>query len=181
MHSPQSLDPEKKLVLIRPATVADIPSIMKLERQSATAAHWTEEQYRQAFQVGRPERLVLVAEDLLLTSSRLDSEKDSGSSVCGFLVALHLDPEWELENIAVVPASRRMGLGKRLLDALLATARETNSNCVFLEVRESNTAARTLYETAGFEQTGRRASYYANPPEDAILYRLTLPDPCFSD
>jgi ribosomal-protein-alanine N-acetyltransferase len=45
---------------------------------------------------------------------------------------------------------------------------------VFLEVRESNAAARTLYENAGFEQTGRRRSYYTSPLEDAILYRRTL-------
>ena len=43
---------------------------------------------------------------------------------------------------------------------------------MFLEVRESNAAARTLYEKAGFEQTGRRHSYYTSPLEDAILYRL---------
>jgi ribosomal-protein-alanine N-acetyltransferase len=42
---------------------------------------------------------------------------------------------------------------------------------VFLEVRESNSAARTLYEKAGFEATGLRKSYYANPVEDAVLYR----------
>jgi ribosomal-protein-alanine N-acetyltransferase len=57
----------------------------------------------------------------------------------------------------------------------MVAAKRTNSTSVFLEVRESNTAARTLYERAGFEQSGRRESYYTNPPEDAILYRFTLP------
>jgi hypothetical protein len=64
-------------VHIRSATVADIPSIIKLELQSATAGHWTEKQYRQAFQRGEPTRLVLVAED-------------SETSPAGFLVAQHL-------------------------------------------------------------------------------------------
>jgi len=148
-------------VLIRPATIADIPSILKLERQSATAGHWTEEQYRQALQHGGAARLVLIAED-------------SGAVPIGFLVALHLAPEWELENIVVVPSVRRKGLGKQLLDSLLAAAHETCSTSVFLEVRESNAVARSLYEKAGFEQTGRRNSYYTNPPEDAIRYRRTL-------
>jgi ribosomal-protein-alanine N-acetyltransferase len=75
----------------------------------------------------------------------------------------------------VAHSARRKGLGTRLLDALLAAARETHSTSVFLEVRESNAAARSLYEKAGFNQTDRRKSYYTNPPEDAILYRLTLP------
>ena len=143
---------------------------MSLERQCATAAHWTEAQYRQAFQGAGMERLVLVAD----ASEPVASGSDAGDGVLGFLVARHLAPEWELENIVVAPTVRRKGLGKRLLDALLAAARETNSTTVFLEVRESNAAARSLYEKAGFEQTGRRKTYYTNPPEDAILYRLTL-------
>jgi [ribosomal protein S18]-alanine N-acetyltransferase len=85
-----------------------------------------------------------------------------------------LPPDWELENIAIAPQERRKGLGKYLLEALLAAARRSNSVGVFLEVRESNTAARSFYQKAGFEQTGRRRSYYANPVEDAVLYRLTL-------
>jgi ribosomal protein S18 acetylase RimI-like enzyme len=60
------------------------------------------------------------------------------------------------------------------LTALLDRARETNSERVFLEVRESNQAARAFYARLGFEQSGRRKLYYANPPEDAVLYRLTL-------
>jgi [ribosomal protein S18]-alanine N-acetyltransferase len=90
------------------------------------------------------------------------------------LVARHLAPEWELENIVVAPSARRQGLGNRLLNALLAAARETHSASVFLEVRESNSAARTLYEKAGFKQTGRRKSYYTDPLEDAVLYRQTI-------
>jgi ribosomal-protein-alanine N-acetyltransferase len=147
-------------VQIRPATLDDIFSIMNLERQSGTAAHWTEHQYQQAFQGGSGERFVLIAEG------------DCGP--LGFLVAVHLAPEWELENIVVESNSLRKGLGKRLLDALLDAAEKTNSTSVFLEVRESNIAARTLYERAGFEQSGRRKSYYTNPPEDALLYRVTL-------
>jgi ribosomal-protein-alanine N-acetyltransferase len=147
-------------VTIRPATVADIPPMMQLDRQSPTAAHWTDEQYRQAFQSEGPPRLLLVAE------SSLD--------IFGFLVARHLPSEWELENIVVAPTSRRKGLGKRLLDTLLSAVRETNSSAIFLEVRESNAAARTLYEKASFEPTGRRKSYYTDPTEDAVLYRLTL-------
>ena len=147
---------------IRPATAADIPSIMQLERQSATAGHWTEEQYRHAFRRDAPTRLVLIAED---------EETPPG----GFLVARHLALEWELENIVVASTSRRKGLGKRLLDSLLDAAKKTNSTVVFLEVRESNAPARTLYEKTGFEQSGRRKSYYTNPSEDAVLYRFTLP------
>jgi ribosomal-protein-alanine N-acetyltransferase len=154
-------------VHIRPATPADIPHMMSLERQSPTAGHWTEELYRKAFRPDSPARLLLVAEA---------PDRKRGTDlprILGFLIAHHLAPEWELENLVVAPTARRKGIGKGLLEALLAPARETNSS-VFLEVRESNTAARALYENAGFEQTGRRPSYYASPSEDAILYRWTV-------
>ncbi len=162
-------------MIIRPATVADIPSVMNLERAS-TAAHWSEQQYQQLFQPGvdRPERLVLVAEGSLSNSSAPDQSKTADVRVLGFLVAHHLSPEWELENIVVAQEARRNGLGKRLLDALLTRAKETKSGAIFLEVRESNAPARALYESSGFKQTGRRKSYYSAPQEDAILYRLTF-------
>jgi [ribosomal protein S18]-alanine N-acetyltransferase len=148
--------------MIRPATAADIPHIMTLERSSSTAGHWTEQQYQQLLGScsDGPQRLVLVAEISYI--------------VLGFLIAQHVAPEWELENIVVAEAGRRKGLGKRLLDAVLTRARETNSDAVFLEVRESNASARALYENAGFEESGRRKSYYSAPQEDAILYRRSL-------
>jgi [ribosomal protein S18]-alanine N-acetyltransferase len=156
--------------LIRSATPADIPAIIGIEQQCAKAAHWTEQQYRRAFQRGSATRLVLVAESSMTSASRPAPVGD----VVGFLVARHLAAEWELENIVVAPTARREGLGKRLLEALFSAARKTSGGSVFLEVRESNAAARSLYERAGFEQTGRRKGYYADPVEDAILYRRAL-------
>jgi ribosomal-protein-alanine N-acetyltransferase len=159
--------------LIRLATPADVPSILHLERSCGSAAHWTEQQYRQVFESGGPERLVLVA-DAPFHSVSDEALPDAGPNITGFLVALHVAPEWELENLVVAPSGRRQGFGKRLLQALLAKARATNSKSVFLEVRESNAAARGLYEKAGFEQAGRRKSYYKNPAEDSVLYRSAL-------
>jgi len=96
---------------------------------------------------------------------------EESGEVLGFLVASHLSPDWELENVVVLSTERRQGLGKALVDCLLAEAAKTNNASVFLEVRESNLAARAVYEKVGFQITGRRKSYYSNPQEDAILYR----------
>jgi len=149
---------------------------MRLDRLSSTAGHWTEEQYRQACQPGSMPRLVLVMDELVSDESSTPTPRpEAAPDILGFLVAQHIAPEWELENIVVARSARRKGLGKRLLQHLLTAARETNSAAVFLEVRELNIAARTLYEKAGFAQTGRRKSYYINPQEDAILYRRALP------
>jgi ribosomal-protein-alanine N-acetyltransferase len=159
--------------LIRPATPDDVPAMTAMERSCASAAHWTPGQYLDALDSSGVERLVLVAEAPVHSASNEAARSDAGG-LQGFLVARHVAAEWELENIVVAPSARRNGLGQRLLGALLAAARETNSSSVFLEVRESNAPARNLYEKAGFEQTGRRKSYYADPAENAILYRFSL-------
>jgi ribosomal-protein-alanine N-acetyltransferase len=159
-------------VTIRPAAPADIPALIALERESATAAHWTEQQYDRLLQSHGegPQTLVLLARE-----SAPDPSSHATTGLLGFLVARHLSPEWELENIVVTSSARRSGIGTQLLDALLLRAKETNSDSVFLEVRESNSGARSLYEKAGFELTGRRKSYYKSPEEDAVLYRKRLP------
>jgi [ribosomal protein S18]-alanine N-acetyltransferase len=160
-------------VKIRRATAGDIPSMMTLARASATAAHWTEKQYRDLLSPAPGvHRLAIVAEAAPEVSNPTPPGK--AEDLSGFLVARFLSPECELENIVVSPPARRKGIGKQLLDALLLAARETNIESVFLEVRESNHEARAFYEKAGFKLDGRRKSYYANPSEDAILYRRAV-------
>jgi ribosomal-protein-alanine N-acetyltransferase len=160
--------------LIRPATSADVAALIDLDRAASTAAHWTARQYWQVLhpEEGDPLRLTIVAEDLPPALS--NTSLKATAEISGFLVARHLAPEWELENIVVTPGARRIGLGSQLIEALVVKARETNSEAMFLEVRESNVAARALYQKTGFKLTGRRKAYYANPPEDAVLYRLRL-------
>ena len=161
-------------MIIRPATVEDIPSILGLDR-SSPAAHWTELQYHQLFQPrsgASHQRLVLIVEGWQTDISIADERAEM--VVLAFLVARHVASEWELENIVVAETARRMGLGKQLLEALLTRATETKSDAVFLEVRESNASARALYESSGFEPTGHRTAYYTNPFEDAVLYRRLI-------
>jgi ribosomal-protein-alanine N-acetyltransferase len=159
---------------IRSATSDDMPFMIDLERSVASAAHWSESQYAGLLSPtasGRP-ALVLVAEAAPEPTSR--PPLAPAASLLGFLVARQIAPEWELENIVVAPSMQRRGIGKQLLRALLDAAIRTNSKAVFLEVRDSNRAARPLYEKLGFRQVGRRTSYYKNPEEDAILYRFDL-------
>jgi [ribosomal protein S18]-alanine N-acetyltransferase len=168
-------------VNVRPAIPEDIPHIIEIERLSPTAAHWSEEQYRRAIHgVGDLSlRVVLVAElddpvreevnnPALLP---LETRRQGLGVLTAFLVARHADTEWELENIVVGSEFRGRGIGTQLIEALLERMRATNASAVFLEVRESNIAARKLYQKAGFRETGRRKLYYSDPAEDAILYR----------
>lgn len=77
--------------------------------------------------------------------------------------------EGQITNIAVSPEFRRQGAGREILSFLLKKAWEHGAESVFLEVRISNTAARALYRSAGFEEIGERKRFYRFPTEDAIV------------
>jgi [ribosomal protein S18]-alanine N-acetyltransferase len=143
---------------IRPATAADLPAMMVLEKSAPTAAHWSIERYEDLFRATEPNRVALV----------LSEENE----VQGFVIARAVLDEWEIENVAVGGPARRRGLGSRLLGELLDMARARGAKAVFLEVRESNYAARALYKKWAFVESGRRRRYYQDPSEDAILYRV---------
>ena len=113
---------------IRPATATDLPAMMAQEKRAATAAHWSGEQYQALFRGSDPGRVALVIQE--------------ESGLQGFVMARVLGEEWEIENIAIAGPARRRGLGTRLLGELLDLARAQGAAAVFLEVRESNQAAR---------------------------------------
>lgn len=151
------------MIRVRPATREDIPAILEIERATPTAAHWDEQEYLRALRPGGlPERVLLSAED---------------GVVHGFVFAKVLGPEWEIENVVVHPDCRRRGLGSQLLADLILRARSRGASSVYLEVRESNHPARKLYSQLGFSEIGRRKSYYSDPEEDALLFRLDFPQP----
>ena len=153
---------------VRAAAQADLSRILEIERAAATAAHWTEANYELAFTSSCPRRWIFVVES---------GASECNSRVDGFLVARSGHPtEWEIENVVVKASARRLGLGSALLGAFVEQARGSNQNSgpleVFLEVRESNLAARRLYEKFGFVLDKQRPGYYRDPEEGAAVYRL---------
>lgn len=158
-------------MLTRNARAEDIPRLMEIERHAPTAAHWTERDYNAIFAEVCPRRLALVIElergDVLASGNLGQQRPEPG--VVGFIVARVFDAEWEIENVAVAQIARKRGLGRRLVEALLDLAVAEQAQRVYLEVRESNHPARSLYGSTGFVETGRRKGYYSNPPEDALL------------
>ena len=132
-----------------------------LAAESPEAAQWMESAYEQVFNAGLPRRHCVVAEQGLVG--------------IGFIVAREVGQEWEIENVVVAKSSRRQGVGEQLVREILALARASGAENIFLEVRESNQPARRLYEACGFETTGRRRQYYSDPAEDSLLFRLTFP------
>jgi ribosomal-protein-alanine acetyltransferase len=146
-------------VQVRAATPADLPALLALERSAPAAAHWKDADYSQLFAEGTKHVTIVIGDDY----------------VQGFLVARDLGPEWEIENVVIAASAQRRGLGPRLVQEVLNRAQTQGAQAVFLEVRESNQAARRLYSKLGFVESGRRKSYYGNPQEDALVYKKLFP------
>ncbi len=141
----------------------DVERVLEIAAGLKEAPHWPRAAYAAALNPeNRPRRIALVA---------ADPESDIP---LGFLAAGLLAPEAELETIAVAHEHQRRGLGGLLLRALAEELRKEHVRELHLEVRASNRTARGFYRAQGFEETGRRVSYYADPEEDAVLMRLKL-------
>ena len=90
---------------------------------------------------------------------------------CGFLFVLD---EAEIPNVCVKSSARKQGVGKKMMNALIEEAKKLGISTLFLEVRESNAAARTLYKSLGFAEDGIRKNFYEQPVEHAILMSKAL-------
>ena len=101
------------------------------------------------------------------------AENDDGTAM-GYVGMMYVLDEGYISNVAVAPEFRRMGIANALIDELMRIASKLDLCFVTLEVRESNTPARSLYKNHGFTDVGRRKKYYTLPAEDAILMTCYL-------
>ncbi len=92
----------------------------------------------------------------------------------GYALGYFAGGDFHLANLAVDSAYRNRGWGRRLLGRMLRVASAQGASCCALEVRSANRAARALYCKAGFRVVGRRAAYYSNPPDDAVLMECNI-------
>lgn len=145
---------------IRPADPADVDALAGAEKRSFSDP-WSRAGIAELFDNETVRGFVAV---------------DDGPEMrlAGYVFARVVAGEAEILNIAVVPEDRRSGLGRRLLEVVLESVRSAGAESVFLEVRESNEAARRLYGGLGFRPVGFRADYYRKPREHALVLRLDL-------
>ncbi len=179
----------RSAVRLRAATLQDIDAVLAIERE-AFSDPWSARSFREL--IGRRNVLFEVA---VLDAGAERGERASlsvdGSSpisgnpatfdrsaeqprVVGFSVLYLAGTEGDLANLATAASARHSGVGRRLLAHVLELAQSRGAHTIFLEVRESNSAARALYHSVGFVDVGRRAKYYARPVEDALVLRKEL-------
>ena len=94
----------------------------------------------------------------------------------GYLSFLKVRDQAEIISLAVHPDSRRRGMGKKLMKALLDYCRIHGVQWVSLEVGLSNVPAVELYTGCGFKEVGRREKYYSDTGEDALVLQLEMAD-----
>ena len=92
-------------------------------------------------------------------------------AVIGYVGAQIVPDEADMMNLAVDARYRRQGIGKALVEHLIASLQERMVRSLTLEVRVSNAPAVSLYEGMGFLTVGRRPNYYQKPKEDAWILR----------
>jgi len=145
---------------IRPASLADVPSLTELERVCFSDP-WTAAGIRETIQYETAR--TFVAED--------------ENQIVGYVMARISGEEGEILDLAVRPELRRRGIGRQLLLSVWNALGSEGVRELYLEVRESNRAAIELYRGHGFRPVGLRPRYYRNPAEDAIVLRAAL-SPC---
>jgi ribosomal-protein-alanine N-acetyltransferase len=142
---------------VRPFQPSDSEAVSEICRHPPQAAQWPKESYGRAHSSGQ---IVLIAE--------------INGRICGFLAARVIADEAEILNMAVDPAYRRKGIGSTLLSAATSAAQAQNAKNIYLEVRESNSAAISFYRRHGFEKTTERRGYYRSPTENAVVLKKLI-------
>jgi ribosomal-protein-alanine N-acetyltransferase len=141
-------------VILRPATVEDVPAVLSLERAAFGVDAWSEASVRE--ELTGPRRVSLVACD---------------PGVVGYVVTASAGDVVDLQRIAVHPRRRRHGLARSLLALVCAQADEDR---MMLEVAAGNAPARAFYAAEGFTEVGRRRGYYRDG-SDAVVMERALP------
>jgi [ribosomal protein S18]-alanine N-acetyltransferase len=149
-------------IILRPSETSDLPRLLALADNCPGAPRWALRTWQQVLESSQSgvQRIVLIAESV--------------SECVGFGVLGLAADDAEIESLAVSTSWRRRGIAKRLCKDLLGWAHARGVRRVSLEVRVSNMAARTLYESLGFHEVAVRRSYYQDPEEDA-LFMTTRP------
>ncbi|MBO1768471.1 ribosomal protein S18-alanine N-acetyltransferase [Allobranchiibius sp. GilTou38] len=137
----------------------DIDTLVELEQRLFVDDAWSARTWWSEL-AGRPQRVYLVAQD----DDRVVGY--AGLSVAGDVA--------DVMTIAVAPGAQGTGVGRLLLEELVAQASAAAVSVVLLEVRSDNDPARKLYERNGFEQIGVRRRYYQPGDIDALVMRRHL-------
>ncbi len=145
-------------IAFRPMELADIDQVFEIETASF-ATPWSKEAFYDELTKNRFAVYTLLEVD------------ETIAGYCGVWIIVD---EAHITNIALLPEYRGRKLGEALLKKVMETARNMGAKTLTLEVRVSNTAARSLYRKQGFQEGAIRKQYYTDNLEDAIVMWVNL-------
>ena len=92
----------------------------------------------------------------------------------GYVGIICVLDEGQIINVATHPDARRRGVGRALMSAIEQLAKDRGIVFLSLEVRESNSAARSLYSSLGWVECGIRKNFYSKPTENACVMTKSI-------
>ena len=153
-------------MLIRRMTMQDIPEVVEIEKQCFSLP-WSEKSFEDS--LTREDTIFLVCETVGDARERVALD-----CVAGYMGLYLSFDEASVTNVAVSPDFRKKGYGEALVTAAKDAAKAAGAESIFLEVRQSNEPARSLYKKLGFEELGIRKKFYEHPVEDAIIMKVGI-------
>ena len=157
-------------MLIRKMTPQDIPAVVEIEKQCFSLP-WSHKSFEDS--LNRNDTLFLVCE-VEEHESNACNVIENDSFIAGYMGLYLSFDEASVTNVAVSPMFRKRGYGEALVAKAKETAKKAGAECIFLEVRESNIPALSLYKKFGFEELGIRKKFYEHPVEDAIIMKVGI-------
>ena len=145
------------MLVFREADVRDIPALCALEEECFSSP-WSERAFLESFDSGSASFFVC----------------ESDGVTAGYAGCVRVLDECSITNVAVTSACRRQGVARGLLDMLESEMYSLGVRYVYLEVRASNAAAISAYESRGYLCEGVRRHFYSMPVEDAYVYKKEL-------
>lgn len=139
-------------IVIRKMQKSDLQEVCKIEKDNFSLP-WSERSFIESME--RNDTVFLTALE--------------GEEVAGYIGCYCIAGTGEITNVAVKDTCRRRGIGAMLLEGLYKAGETLNTREFFLEVRESNEAAISLYSRQGFVKEGIRKNFYEKPVENAVI------------
>jgi ribosomal-protein-alanine N-acetyltransferase len=181
--------------VIRPMTVADIPQVAEIERQSFPTM-WPQTAYKRELEHNSMARYLVVSDCSSAPGTEADGATKAGGVasvvrgvrrlfakpepthpateyLTGFIGLWFMLDECHVVTVAVREDQRRRGIGELLIITAIDLALMKDQEVLTLECRVSNTGAQALYTKYGFQNVGVRRRYYTDNNEDALI--MTTP------
>lgn len=147
----------KNSCIIRQMQLADCAQVAAIDH-ACIANPWTVQDFEQAWHRSEQNYWVAVIENKII----------------GFAGVMTAADEADITHIAVLPEYQRQHVASSLLQEIIKQLQLMGVQTIYLEVRQHNSTAQSLYHFAKFEQVGTRKNYYTNPIEDAIIMKKEI-------